>query len=177
MDVGAWLRNLGLGQYEAAFRDNSVDARVLPRLTGDDLKELGIASVGHRRILLDAISELKSARVSFGPASEVEAIPSPAATAPPARVSEVAAERRPITVMFCDLVGSTGLAAKLDPEDWRSLVNAYLDQASGAVTGVGGHVLKRLGDGLMALFGYPQAQRERRRARSAGGAGNPARAE
>ena len=66
MDVGAWLRNLGLGQYEAAFRDNSVDARVLPRLTGDDLKELGIASVGHRRLLLDAISELRSAAVASG---------------------------------------------------------------------------------------------------------------
>ena len=61
--------------------------------------------------------------------------------------------------MFCDLVGSTGLAAKLDPEDWRNLVNAYLDGASKAVTGLGGHVLKRLGDGLMALFGYPRAQK------------------
>ena len=71
---------------------------------------------------------------------------------------EVSAERRPITVMFCDLVGSTSLAAKLDPEDWRSLVNAYLDEATNAVSGFGGHVLKRLGDGLMALFGYPRAQ-------------------
>jgi class 3 adenylate cyclase/tetratricopeptide (TPR) repeat protein len=158
MDVGAWLRHLGLEQYEAAFHDNSVDARVLPRLTGDDLKELGITSVGHRRMLLDAISELKSARGLFAPASEAQAIPSPAETASPARVSEVAAERRPITVMFCDLVGSTGLAAKLDPEDWRSLVNAYLNEASAAVTALGGHVLKKLGDGLMALFGYPQAQ-------------------
>ena len=74
------------------------------------------------------------------------------------RVLEVSAERRPITVMFCDLVGSTSLAAKLDAEDWRNLVNAYLDEASAAVTGFGGHVLKKLGDGLMALFGYPQAQ-------------------
>ncbi len=70
----------------------------------------------------------------------------------------LAAERRPITVMFCDLVGSTGLAARLDAEDWRNLVGAYLDEASNAVTGLGGHVLKKLGDGLMALFGYPQAQ-------------------
>jgi class 3 adenylate cyclase len=68
------------------------------------------------------------------------------------------AERRPITVMVCDLVGSTSLAAKLDAEDWRNLVNVYLDEASGAVTALGGHVLKKLGDGLMALFGYPQAQ-------------------
>jgi class 3 adenylate cyclase len=157
MDVGAWLRDLGLGQYEAAFRDNSVDGNILPRLTGEDLKELGIASVGHRRRLLDAISELRSATLATaGPEAPIS--PSPPPTAPPARVSEIAAERRPITVMFCDLVGSTSLAAKLDAEDWRNLVNAYLDEASNAVTGLGGHVLKRLGDGLMALFGYPVAQ-------------------
>ena len=76
----------------------------------------------------------------------------------PAKGLQISAERRPITVMFCDLVGSTSLAAKLDAEDWRNLVNAYLDEASAAVTGLGGHVLKKLGDGLMALFGYPQAQ-------------------
>ena len=157
MDVGAWLRDLGLGQYEAAFRDNSVDGDILPRLTGEDLKELGIASVGHRRQLLDAISELRSATLATaGPEAPIS--PSPPPTAPPARVSEIAAERRPITVMFCDLVGSTSLAARLDAEDWRNLVNAYLDEASAAVTDLGGHVLKKLGDGLMALFGYPQAQ-------------------
>ena len=76
----------------------------------------------------------------------------------PPKSDQLVAERRPITVMFCDLVGSTSLAAKLDAEDWRNLVNAYLDEASGAVTGLGGHVLKKLGDGLMALFGYPHAQ-------------------
>jgi class 3 adenylate cyclase len=157
MDVGAWLRNLGLEQYEAALRDNSVDADVLPRLTGEDLKELGIASVGHRRKLLDAISELRSATpATAGPETPIS--PRPPASPGPARVSEIAAERRPIIVMFCDLVGSTSLTAKLDAEDWRNLVNAYLDEASAAVTGLGGHVLKKLGDGLMALFGYPQAQ-------------------
>ena len=124
MDVGTWLRNLGLDQYEAAFRDNSVDGDILPRLTGEDLKELGIASVGHRRKLLDAISELKSATFASAAANEAPATPSPPRTAPPAIVSEVAAERRPITVMFCDLVGSTSIAAKLDAEDWRNLVNA-----------------------------------------------------
>ena len=83
----------------------------------------------------------------------------PLTQAPPSvGASSDGAERRPITVMFCDLVGSTSLAAKLDAEDWRNLVNAYLDEASAAVTGLGGHVLKKLGDGLMALFGYPQAQ-------------------
>jgi class 3 adenylate cyclase/tetratricopeptide (TPR) repeat protein len=158
MDVGIWLRNLGLGQYEVAFRDNSVDADILPRLTSEDLKELGIASVGHRRKLLDAISELRSPTPAPAAAAKATVPPPLAETALLVRVSELSAERRPITIMFCDLVGSTSLAAKLDPEDWRNLVNAYLDEASKAVIGLGGHVLKKLGDGLMALFGYPQAQ-------------------
>ena len=152
MDVGGWLRGLGLGKYEAAFRDNGVDESVLPHLTLEDLKELGVASVGDRRKLLTAIGALASPTPSERAASPQ---PSPA---PPKKVSEVSAERRPITVMFCDLVGSTSLAARLDAEDWRNLVNAYLDEASKAVTAFGGHVLKKLGDGLMALFGYPQAQ-------------------
>ncbi len=142
MDVGSWLRSLGLGQYEAAFRDNAVDAEVLFELSDSDLAQLGVL-LGHRKRLLKAIAELASA----------DKIAPPTSLAP-----STTAERRPITVMFCDLVGSTSLAAKLDAEDWRNLVNAYLDQASAAVTDFGGHVLKKLGDGLMALFGYPQAQ-------------------
>jgi class 3 adenylate cyclase len=150
MDVGGWLRGLGLGKYEAAFRDNGIDGSVLPHLTVEDLKELGVASVGDRRKLITAIGALSSPTPS-----EKAGRPSPA---PPKKVSELSAERRPITVMFCDLVGSTSLAAQLDAEDWRNLVNAYLDEASNAVNRLGGHVLKRLGDGLMALFGYPHAQ-------------------
>ena len=142
MDVGSWLRSLGLGQYEGAFRDNAVDADVLFELNDNDLTQLGVL-LGHRKRLLKAIAELGSADKIAPPTS-----PAPSTTA----------ERRPITVMFCDLVGSTSLAAQLDAEDWRNLVNAYLDQASAAVTDFGGHVLKKLGDGLMALFGYPQAQ-------------------
>jgi class 3 adenylate cyclase/tetratricopeptide (TPR) repeat protein len=149
MDVGGWLRGLGLGQYEANFRDNKINADLLPRLTNDDLKDIGVSALGDRLQLLDAIAALVPAK----PPADVLA--SPSKPLPPTQVS---AERRPITVMFCDLVGSTSLAAKLDPEDWRNLVNTYLDEASAAVTGLGGHVLKRLGDGLMALFGYPQAQ-------------------
>jgi class 3 adenylate cyclase len=142
MDVGSWLRSLGLGQYEAAFRDNAVDAEVLFDLSDSDLAQLGVL-LGHRKRLLKAIEEL----------------PSAGKIAPPMSIApSTTAERRPITVMFCDLVGSTSLAAKLDAEDWRNLVNAYLDQASAAVTDFGGHVLKKLGDGLMALFGYPKAQ-------------------
>src|SRR5271166_5712781 len=154
MDVGVWLRSLGLGQYEATFRDNEIYGAVLPKLTVDDLKDLGVAVVGHRRKIMSAIQELNAESVARTDARE--AIPTQAAH--PVSASPGGAERRPITVMFCDLVGSTSLAAKLDAEDWRNLVNAYLDQASAAVTDFGGHVLKKLGDGLMALFGYPKAQ-------------------
>ena len=166
MDVGVWLRSLGLGQYEATFRDNEIDGAVLPKLTVDDLKDLGVAVVGHRRKIMSAIEEINAASVARPDAMkppETQALPLGGA-------SSGRAERRPITVMFCDLVGSTSLAAKLDAEDWRNLVNAYLDEASAAVTDLGGHVLKKLGDGLMALFGYPQAQEndaERARARCA----------
>ena len=151
MDVGGWLRGLGLGQYEEKFRDNKIDADLLPRLTVDDLKDIGVSVVGDRRRLLDAIAVIAGA----GPPADVPTSPTRSA---PSEGLLASAERRPITVMFCDLVGSTSLAAKLDAEDWRNLVNAYLDEATKAVTGLGGHVLKRLGDGLMALFGYPQAQ-------------------
>ena len=154
MDVGVWLRSLGLGQYGATFRNNEIDGAVLPKLTVDDLKDLGVAIVGHRRRIMSAIEELKADSVARTDA--MKALRTQAAL--PLIASPSGAERRPITVMFCDLVGSTNLAAKLDAEDWRNLVNAYLDQASAAVTDFGGHVLKKLGDGLMALFGYPQAQ-------------------
>ena len=152
MDLGAWLKQNGFERYEAAFRDNGIDEAVLPHLTAEDLKEIGVATVGDRRKLLAAVAALPSPT-----ASGESAAPRPP-PAPPKRVPEISAERRPITVMFCDLVGSTALASRLDAEDWRSLANAYLDEASAAVTGLGGHVLKRLGDGLMALFGYPTAQ-------------------
>ena len=147
MDVTAWLKKLRLGQYDAAFRDNAIDADILPTLTPEDLKDLGVTIVGHRRKLLDAIAALSASRLAPD-------------SAPPLlkKSPDIAAERRPVTVMFCDLVGSTSLAARLDPEDWRNLVRSYLDAASAAVTSLGGHVQQKLGDGLMALFGYPQAQ-------------------
>ena len=140
---------LGLGyetsdsaKTKTAFLDNAVDAEVLFDLSDSDLAQLGVL-LGHRKRLLKAIAELASADKIAPPKSVA---PSPTA------------ERRPITVMFCDLVGSTTLAGKLDAEDWRNLVNAYLDEASKAVTDFGGRALKKFGDGLMALFGYPQAQ-------------------
>ena len=127
MDVGGWLRGLGLGQYEANFRDNKIDADMLPRLTGDDLKDIGVSALGDRLRLLDAIAALARAK----PLADVSVSSSKSAAAP--KLPRSRAERRPITVMFCDLVGSTALAPRLDAEDWRSLVNAYLDEASGAV--------------------------------------------
>ena len=149
MDVGRWLRSLGLGEYEERFRANKIDADVLADLADGDLEKLGLP-LGDRKRFLKAVAGLAGLATRLEPA---QAQP-PGSTA----AQSASAERRPITVMFCDLVGSTGLAAKLDPEDWRNLVNTYLDEASNAVTALGGHVLKKLGDGLMALFGYPRAQ-------------------
>ena len=158
MDVGVWLRSLGLGQYEEKFRDNKIDADVLPQLTADDLKDIGVSAVGDRRRLLAAIAALTGATP---PANEPATLPKPESfEAPPASATPLAdasAERRHLTVMFCDLVGSTTIAAALDAEDWRNLVSAYLDAASEAVTQLGGHVAKKLGDGIMAIFGHPVA--------------------
>ena len=110
MDIVVWLRSLGLGKYEAVFRDNDIDETVLPNLTAEDLKELGVASLGHRRKLLDAIAALRSDARSVDAATT-----SSASSARP----EDRAERRQVTVMFCDLVGSTSISAGLDAEDWR----------------------------------------------------------
>jgi class 3 adenylate cyclase len=151
MDVGDWLRSHGLGQYEEKFRDNKVDMDVLPELTADDLRDIGVVAVGDRRRLLAAIAVLVGTQLPAGSLG----FPSRSVSR---TGSQITAERRPITVMFCDLVGSTSLASRLDAEDWRNIVSAYLDEASSAVTGLGGYVLKLLGDGLMALFGYPVAQ-------------------
>jgi len=142
--IADWLGLLGLGQYAQRFAEHEIDVSVLRHLTDQDLKDIGIP-LGHRRKLLAAISELGSAAPAPAP---------PAAAAPPI----AAGERRYLTVMFCDLVDSTGISARLDAEEWRDLVGAYLDAASAAVTEMGGHVAKKLGDGLMALFGYPVAQ-------------------
>ena len=158
MDVVVWLRGLGLGRYEAAFRENEIDETVLPSLTHETLKELGVTAVGHRLKLLDAIADLRddeSAQTRSGTAAPARLS---AATPTSAPVAEAVGERRHVTVMFCDLVGSTSISAGLDAEDWRDLVGSYLDAASAAVTEMGGHVAKKLGDGLMALFGYPVAQ-------------------
>jgi class 3 adenylate cyclase len=153
MQIADWLKKLGLAEYGERFAENGIDVSVLPHLTDQDLKDMGVL-LGHRRKMLAAIGKWSSrapaADTPIGPA----AIPTASPIAPAA---EAASERRYLTVMFCDLVDSTGIAARLDAEEWRDLVNAYLDDASAAVAEMGGHVAKKLGDGLMALFGYPLA--------------------
>jgi class 3 adenylate cyclase len=171
MDVMVWLRSLGLGKYEAAFRENDIDETVLPGLTHETLKELGITAVGHRLKLLDAIAALRAPTpVAIARPAAIDAFPGDLADCRPAPIPaaatslsisaavEATGERRYLTVMFCDLVGSTSISAQLDAEDWRDLVGTYLDAASGAVKEMGGHVAMRLGDGLIVLFGYPVAQ-------------------
>jgi class 3 adenylate cyclase len=143
MDVGDWLRGLGLGQYEATFRENEIDGEVLADLTDGDLEKLGVP-MGHRKRLLKAI-------VGLG-APEIQAKPSS-----PTLTSTDVAERRHLTVMFCDLVGSTALSARLDPEDLREVIGAYHRCCADLITEAGGFVAKYMGDGVLAYFGYPLA--------------------
>src|SRR3984957_10918817 len=149
MDLGEWLRSLGLEQYMIAFRENGIDLSVLPDLTDQDLEKLGVL-LGHRRKLLRAIADLEAIEKS-APAVAV------AAAAPPAPRPQDTAERRQLTVMFCDLVGSTALSARLDPEDLRGLIGSYHRCAAELVERNGGFVAKYMGDGVLAYFGYPRA--------------------
>jgi len=143
LDIGQWLRDLGLQSYEQAFRDHGVDLDVLCRLTAEDLKEIGVSAVGHRRKILHAVAELAAARSQ---AADPKV---------PHR-----AERRHLTVMFCDLVGSTALSARLDPEDLRELLRVYFARVDDVAGRHGGFVAKYLGDGALIYFGYPQAQED-----------------
>ncbi len=147
MDVADWLRTLGLERYEASFRDNDVSADLLSQLTADDLKELGVAAVGHRRRLLAAIAELSGD-------GEVQAPVVPVGHASP---SAGAAERRHITILFCDLVGSTPLSSRLDPEELRDILTAYQAAIAGEIVGKRGYVARFVGDGVLAYFGWPNA--------------------
>ena len=152
MDVGNWLRSLGLEEYEAIFRENKIDKTVLPNLTAEDLKELGISALGHRRKLLDAIAALRA-----------DTNASPAVTPGPAAVDAFprdTAERRQVTVMFSDLVGSTALSARMDPEDLREVISAYQKCVAETVQRFGGFVAKYMGDGVLIYFGYPQAHED-----------------
>jgi class 3 adenylate cyclase/tetratricopeptide (TPR) repeat protein len=152
MDVGSWLRDLGLEKYEAAFRENEIDETVLPSLTADDLKDLGIGIVGHRRKLLDAIAAL---RADAGPK-----VPLPDTLPTIDRSPKDTAERRHLTVMICDLVGSTALSARLDPEDMRAVIDAYHATCARITLNYDGFLAEFRGDGILAYFGYPLAHED-----------------
>jgi class 3 adenylate cyclase/tetratricopeptide (TPR) repeat protein len=149
MDVVVWLRSLGLGKYEAAFRENEIDETVLPRLTAEDLKDLGVSVVGHRRKLLDAIAALQN---------ETSAVETPAERR--TTFTEHLAERRQVTVVFSELVGSTALSARMDPEDFGEVVSAYHKCIAETVQRFDGFVAAYTGDGVLIYLGYPEAHED-----------------
>ncbi len=151
MDVGLWLRGLGLEQYERVFRENAVDEELLPRLTADDLKEMGISIVGHRRKLLSAIAELGE------PGGAARRSASPSTKSPPLTAG---AERRQVTVLFADLVGSTRLSTQLDPEDMREVIALFQSCCAKVITRFDGYLAKFMGDGALAYFGWPTARED-----------------
>jgi len=151
MDLAAWLRNLGLDRYEAAFRENDIDFTLLRDLSDQDLEKIGVASLGHRRKLLRAIADLQSSE------KELPAIASAPIAAP---LAPETAERRQVTVMFCDLVGSTALSARMDPEDLREVIATYQRCVAEVVRRFDGFVARYVGDGVLVYFGYPQAHED-----------------
>ena len=152
MDISAWLRGLGLERYEQAFRENAIDEAVLPKLTAEDLRELGVTAVGHRRFLLVAIAALRAetSRDTTERSVEPDCV----------RGKAPEGEHRQLTVMFTDLVGSTALSARLDPEELHDIMGRYYRCCAEVITSSGGFVAKYLGDGVLAYFGYPQAHEE-----------------
>ena len=154
IEITNWLRSLGLEQYATAFLANDIDGEILPKLTADDLIGLGVTSIGHRRKLLDAIGTLRDGSpISSTPIPSTE----PVRRGGDSGIGTSSAERRQLTVMFCDLVGSTALASRLDPEDMREVLGAYHAAVAEVVAGFGGYVAKYMGDGVLTYFGYPQA--------------------
>ncbi len=143
MDVEAWLTELGLEQYAEAFAGNEIDGEILPSLTGDDLKEIGVGPLGHRKKLLAAIAEL--------------AADLPSATEVSSAVST--GERRQVTVLFADIAGYTKLSSKLDAEEIHALLNRYFEAVDSIVERYGGRIDKHIGDNAMAVFGAPVAMR------------------
>src|SRR5215469_13482850 len=170
MDIAAWLRGLGLERYEAAFRDNEINWAVLPKLTADDLRDIGVTAVGHRRMLLEAIAQLSATDASpdpIPPSAPAGGSPLPHPPLPrlvPGIIGEAKAgaeaERRQLTVMFCDLVGSTALSTRFDPEDLREIVGDYHRCVADTVGRFGGFVAKYMGDGVLIYFGYPEAHED-----------------
>jgi class 3 adenylate cyclase len=152
VDIPTWLQGIGLAQYAELFRSNDIDGTLIHQLSSDDLKELGVASLGHRKKLLEAIAAL-----SREPASALAETVSPR---PVADVAASAAERRHLTVMFVDLVGSTALSTQLDPEDMRELIRTYQNTVAGEISRFEGHIAQFLGDGVLAYFGWPRAHED-----------------
>src|SRR3954451_16974840 len=157
MDVGAWLRELGLDQYEAAFRENGVDAEVLPTLTGEELKDIGVSLIRHRRRLLEAIAKLQN---DGAPSQAVRSSGDHPASIPAGNAILHGGERRQLTVMFCDLVGSTALSEKLDPEELRDLLHAYRTLCGDVIARYDGFVARYVGDGILTYFGWPAAHED-----------------
>ena len=157
MNVADWLRAHGLEQYEAAFRENDVDVEVLPTLTADELKDIGVSSIRHRRRLLEAIAVLRSK--SMGPeAPALAALFPPSDTRGQPGASETTPERRPLSVMFCDLVGSTALSSQLDPEDLREVIRNYQGCVATTIQHFDGFIARYVGDGVLIYFGWPEAR-------------------
>src|SRR6266446_3482152 len=150
--IADWLGKLGLSEYAQRFVENDIDFTILGDLTDQDLEKIGIASLGHRRKLLRAITNLETIEKA-APAAAVVA-------APPAPLPLDTAERRQVTVMFSDLVGSTALSTRMDPEDLRDVISAYQKCAAETVHRFGGFVAKYMGDGVLVYFGYPQAHED-----------------
>ena len=152
-EVADWLEKLGMSEYAQRFAENDIDFTILGDLTDQDLEKIGVASLGHRRKLLRAITDLKVVEKN-SPLAFV-------AAAPPATSQPVdTAERRQVTVMFSDLVGSTALSGRMDPEDLREIISAYQKCVAETVQRFGGFVAKYMGDGVLAYFGYPQAHED-----------------
>ncbi|MDD9910030.1 MAG: AAA family ATPase [Ahrensia sp.] len=148
LDIRTWLEGLGLAVYADAFSENDIDKEVLGDLSADDLKDIGVTSVGHRRRLLKAIEALGAE----GP-SDIAVTD----TAPASPERATGAERRMLTVMFCDLVGSTALSVSSDPEDLQEFLSDFRSTITQAITSLGGHIAQFVGDGVLAYFGYPQS--------------------
>jgi class 3 adenylate cyclase/tetratricopeptide (TPR) repeat protein len=151
IEIAEWLRGLGLEQYAPAFAENVIDWEILPKLTSDDFREIGVVAVGHRRKLLEAIAAL---RVAARPGAS-EPLSAAAATS---HADE--AERRQLTVMFCDLVGSTAMSGRFDPEDLREVIGAYHRCVANTIVRFAGFVAQYMGDGVLAYFGYPEAHED-----------------
>jgi class 3 adenylate cyclase/predicted ATPase len=151
--IADWLEKLGMSEYAVRFAENDIDFSILNDLTDQDLEKIGVASLGHRRKLLRAIANLTDLKKT-APGLAIAAVP------PDGPRPQDSAERRQVTVMFSDLVGSTALSARLDPEDLREVISAYQKCIAHTVRRFGGFVAKYMGDGVLVYFGYPQAHED-----------------